>query len=37
MKPKLEKADGTTREKIINKLRKLTPGADEMIETWKLG
>jgi len=36
MKPKLEKADGMTREKIVDKLRKLTPGADDVIKAWGL-
>ncbi|MDR1963198.1 MAG: hypothetical protein LBQ50_05425 [Planctomycetaceae bacterium] len=36
MKPKLEMADATTREKFIEKLRKMTPGADDLIKSWGL-
>jgi hypothetical protein len=36
MKPKLEKADATTREKFIDKLRRMTPGADDVIKAWGL-
>ena len=34
MKPKIEKADANLREKMREKLRKLTPGADGLIKTW---
>ncbi|MDR0608476.1 MAG: hypothetical protein LBG58_00010 [Planctomycetaceae bacterium] len=36
MKSKLDKADGTTKEKFIAKLRKMTPGADDLIKSWEL-
>ena len=34
MKPKAEKADASLREKMRDKLRKLTPGADVLIKAW---
>ena len=34
MKPKVEKADANLREKMRDKLRKLTPGADTLIKAW---
>jgi len=34
MKPKVEKADAGLREKMRNKLRKLSPGADVVIKAW---
>ena len=34
MKPKTEKADANLREKMQEKLRKLTPGADSLIKAW---
>jgi hypothetical protein len=37
MKLKLGKADAATREKIVNKLRRLTPGADDVIKAWGIG
>lgn len=36
MKPKAAKADHTTKEKLCEKLRKLTPGADDLIKAWGL-
>jgi hypothetical protein len=36
MKSKLSKADATTKEKFIAKLRKMTPGADDLIKSWEL-
>ena len=34
MKPKVEKADANLREKMREKLRKMTPGADAVIQAW---
>ena len=34
MKPKVEKADAALREKMREKLCKLTPGADAVIKAW---
>jgi len=34
MKPKAEKADAALREKMREKLCKLTPGADTIIKAW---
>ncbi|MDR0335792.1 MAG: hypothetical protein LBI18_01740 [Planctomycetaceae bacterium] len=36
MKSKLDKADATTKEKFIVKLRKMTPGADDLVKSWGL-
>jgi hypothetical protein len=36
MKAKLPKADKTLKEKFAAKLRKLSPGADEVIKAWGL-
>ncbi|MDR2438570.1 MAG: hypothetical protein LBE12_04240 [Planctomycetaceae bacterium] len=36
MKSKLNKADATTKEKFARKLRKMTPGADDLIKSWGL-
>jgi hypothetical protein len=36
LKSKLEKADSPTKEKIAQKLRKMTPGADDLIQSWGL-
>ena len=36
MKAKLPKADANTKEKMCVKLRKLTPGADDLIKAWGL-
>ena len=36
MKAKLPKADFAAKEKIIAKLKKLSPGADDIIKTWGL-
>jgi hypothetical protein len=36
MKSKLDKADATKKEKFIAKLRKMTPGADNLIKSWGL-
>ena len=34
MKPKIEKADANLREKMRDKLCKLTPAADDLIKAW---
>jgi len=36
MKAKLPKADSATKSKIVEKLKKLTPGADDLAEAWGL-
>ncbi|MDR1142525.1 MAG: hypothetical protein LBL62_12605 [Planctomycetaceae bacterium] len=36
MKSKLSKADSPTKEKYIKKLRKMTPGADDLVKLWGL-
>ena len=36
MKAKLPKADVATKTKIIEKLKKLSPGADALVEAWGL-
>ena len=36
MKAKLPKADAAAKAKIAEKLRKLTPGADDLIKAWGL-
>jgi len=36
MKAKLPKADAATKAKIVEKLKKLSSGADDLIETWGL-
>jgi len=36
MKTKLPKADVATKTKIVEKLKKLSPGADELIKAWGL-
>lgn len=36
MKAKLPKADGSAREKMIRKLRQMTPGAEAIIAAWGL-
>ncbi|MDR2756040.1 MAG: hypothetical protein LBC20_10060 [Planctomycetaceae bacterium] len=36
MKAKLNKADATTKEKFAQKLRKMTPGADNLVKSWGL-
>ena len=36
MKAKLPKADAATKVKIVEKLKKLSPGADGLIEAWGL-
>ncbi len=36
MKAKIDKADAATKEKMCDKLRKMTPGADELIAAWGL-
>ena len=36
MKAKLPKADTATKAKVVEKLKKLTPGADDLIEAWGL-
>jgi len=36
MKAKLPKADAATKVKIAEKLKKLSPGADGLIEAWGL-
>ena len=36
MKAKLPKADVATKAKIVEKLKKLSPGADVLIQAWGL-
>jgi hypothetical protein len=36
MKAKLPKADAAAKTKIVTKLKKLSPGADDLIEAWGL-
>ena len=36
MKAKLPKADAATKQKIVEKLKKLSPGADDLIKSWGL-
>jgi len=36
MKAKLPKADVATKAKIVEKLKKLTPGADDLVKVWDL-
>jgi len=36
MKAKLPKADTAAKTKIVEKLKKLTPGADDLIKAWGL-
>ena len=36
MQSKLEKADGATKAKMAGKLRKMTIGAEELIQRWGL-
>jgi hypothetical protein len=36
MKAKLPKADAAAKTKIVEKLKKLSPGADGLIEAWGL-
>ena len=36
MKAKLPKADVATKAKFVEKLKKLSPGADVLIDTWGL-
>lgn len=36
LKPKTRNADAATKEKIREKLRKMSPGADELIKSWGL-
>jgi len=36
MKAKLPKADSATKAKMVEKLKKLSPGADGLIEAWGL-
>jgi len=36
MKAKLPKADTATKTKMVEKLKKLSPGADDLIEAWGL-
>jgi hypothetical protein len=36
MKAKLPKADTAAKTKIVEKLKKLTPGADDLIKVWGL-
>ncbi|MGL4595816.1 MAG: DUF6800 family protein [Thermoguttaceae bacterium] len=36
MKSKLSKADGAAKERMCNKLRKMTPGAEVLIAAWGL-
>ena len=36
MKAKLPKADAAAKMKIVEKLKKLSPGADGLIEAWGL-
>jgi hypothetical protein len=36
MKAKLPKADAAAKTKIVEKLKKLSPGADVLIEAWGL-
>jgi hypothetical protein len=36
MKAKLPKADAVTKTKIVEKLKKLSPGADDLIQAWGL-
>jgi len=36
MKAKLPKADTAAKTKIVEKLKKLSPGADTLIEAWGL-
>ena len=36
MKAKLPNADTAAKEKMIEKLKKLSPGADKLIESWGL-
>jgi len=36
MKAKLPKADAAAKTKIVEKLKKLSPGADSLIEAWGL-
>jgi hypothetical protein len=36
MKAKLPKADAATKAKIAEKLKKISPGADGLIEAWGL-
>ncbi|GHT19160.1 hypothetical protein FACS1894189_7820 [Planctomycetales bacterium] len=36
MKAKLPKADATVKERFVDKLQKMTPGADVLIKAWGL-
>jgi len=36
MKAKLPKADTAAKTKIVEKLKKLTPGADDLVKAWGL-
>ena len=36
MKAKLPKADAAAKTKMVEKLKKLTPGADKLIDAWGL-
>ena len=36
LKTKIVKADSATKEKVCEKLRKMTPGADDLIKAWGL-
>lgn len=36
MQKKIEKADPSMKEKMAEKLRKMTPGADDLIKAWGL-
>jgi len=36
MKAKLPKADFAAKSKIVDKLKKLSPGADDLIQSWGL-
>jgi hypothetical protein len=36
MKAKLPKTDATAKAKIVEKLKKISPGADGLIEAWGL-
>ena len=36
MKAKLPKADTAAKEKMVEKLKKLSPGADDLIKAWGL-
>ncbi len=36
MKSKLGKADAATKTRMCEKLRKMTPGADDLIKAWGL-